>query len=266
VRRSAQARVDYLFTSDVHLNPMDDPKLTDLLAAAPIAQWDGIFASDARPLANYLADTNASLFHLALAQMRATVPNPQVVLISGDFLAHKYREQWKAAASDNSNAAFDAFVDKTIAYIAQEFNAAFPNAQFVITLGNNDSPCGRLRFRSAQCVSRALRTSVATARQPRRPCAGFCARLPGRRRLRRNLAERNAGIGRQQQPVVGVGRMVVRPGAERPQRHDRLAGNRRRRVAGRGAHVGHRAYPAGDRRVFVRYQKKLPSRSTPMRS
>jgi sphingomyelin phosphodiesterase acid-like 3 len=139
---SAQSRVDYLFTSDIHLNPMDDPKLTDRLAAAPIVQWDRVFASDPRQLANYGSDTTPSLFRLALARMQATVPDPQVVFISGDFLAHNYREQWKAAASDNSDAAFDAFVDKTIAYIAQEFDAAFPHAQFVITLGNNDSPCG----------------------------------------------------------------------------------------------------------------------------
>jgi len=138
----AQSHSDYLFTSDVHLNPMDDPKLTDRLAAAPIVQWDQIFAADRRPYANYLSDTNAALFQLALAQMKATVANPQVVFISGDFLAHKYREQWNAAASDKGDAAFGAFVDKTIAYIAQEFNAAFPQAQFVITLGNNDSPCG----------------------------------------------------------------------------------------------------------------------------
>ena len=139
---NAQSHVDYLFTSDIHLNPMDDPKLTDRLAAAPVAQWDQVFASDPRPLAAYGADTNAPLFLLALAQMKAIAPNPQVVFISGDFLAHKYREQWKAAASDNSDAAFGAFVDKTIAYIAQEFNAAYPHAQFVIALGNNDSPCG----------------------------------------------------------------------------------------------------------------------------
>jgi sphingomyelin phosphodiesterase acid-like 3 len=139
---SAQSHIDYLFTSDIHLNPMDDPKLTDRLAAAPIAQWDQIFAADHRPYANYLADTNAALFQLALAQMRATIPNPQVVFISGDFLAHNYRAQWNAAASDKGDAAFGAFVDKTIAYIAQEFNAAFPRAPFVITLGNNDSPCG----------------------------------------------------------------------------------------------------------------------------
>jgi sphingomyelin phosphodiesterase acid-like 3 len=74
--------------------------------------------------------------------MRSAVAEPQAVLISGDFLPHHFREQWNAAASDRSDAAFYAFAEKTVAYLAAAFDAAFPRAQFVITLGNNDSPCG----------------------------------------------------------------------------------------------------------------------------
>lgn len=139
---SAQTPADYLFTSDVHLNPMADPKLVDTLAAAPIVQWDAIFATGSQTLASFGADTNAPLFHLALAQMKAAVPDPKVVVISGDFLAHNYREQWNASASDYGDTAFYAFVQKSLDYLALEFNAAYPRAQFVITLGNNDSPCG----------------------------------------------------------------------------------------------------------------------------
>ena len=133
---------DYLFTSDIHLNPMADPKLVDTLAAAPIARWDAIFAADPQPLSTFGADTNAALFHLALAQMKLAVPEPKVVFISGDFLAHNYRDQWNAVASDYGDPAFYAFVQKSLDYVALEFNAVFPRAQFVIVLGNNDSPCG----------------------------------------------------------------------------------------------------------------------------
>ena len=139
---NAQARTDFLFVSDVHLNPMADPRLVDRLAAAPIADWDKLFDGDPQPLSSYGADSNAALFRLALAEMKRANPNPPVVVISGDFLAHNYREQWNAAASNYGDAAFYAFIDKSFAYIAAEFNAAFPRAQFVVTLGNNDSPCG----------------------------------------------------------------------------------------------------------------------------
>jgi hypothetical protein len=139
---NAQPRADDLFVSDIHFNPMAEPKLVDRLAAAPIADWDRIFDGDPQPLASYGADANAPLLRLAIAQMKLVNPNPPVIVISGDFLAHNYRDQWDAAASNYGDNAFHAFVDKTIAYMAAEFNAAFPHAQFVIALGNNDSPCG----------------------------------------------------------------------------------------------------------------------------
>jgi len=132
----------WLFTSDVHLNALADPALADRLAAAPVADWDRLFDANPRPIAPHGKDANPALFRLAVAQMRAAVPEPAVVFISGDFLAHSYQGAWAAAASDRSDAAFAAFADKTIAYIAYEFDAAFPRAQFVIVLGNNDSTCG----------------------------------------------------------------------------------------------------------------------------
>jgi hypothetical protein len=138
----AQAPVRWLFTSDVHFNPLDDPKLTAQLASAPIGDWDAILDAQPHPIASYGSDTNAALLHSALARMKQELPDPPVVLIAGDFLPHRFREQWNAAASDRSDAAFAAFVDKTVSYLAHEFDLTFPRAQFVITLGNNDSACG----------------------------------------------------------------------------------------------------------------------------
>jgi hypothetical protein len=132
----------WLFTSDIHFNPLDDPRLADQLAAAPITQWDAIFATSTRPPTAHGKDTNDALLRLALAQMRLRAPDPAVVSITGDFLVHSFRGLWNVAASDRGDDAFDAFVDKTVAYLALEFDAAFPHAQFVITLGNNDSACG----------------------------------------------------------------------------------------------------------------------------
>jgi hypothetical protein len=136
------APATWLFTSDVHFNPLDDPRLVDRLAAAPVERWDAIFADGTKPLSPHGQDTNAALLHLALAQMRAAAPDPAVVVISGDFLVHQFQGRWNTAASDRSDAAFEAFADKTVAYLAYAFNAAFPHAQFLITLGNNDSTCG----------------------------------------------------------------------------------------------------------------------------
>ncbi len=72
-------------------------------------------------------DTNDALFDSLLAQLKASDPNAPVVILAGDFLAHGFPRA-KASA--------------TMAYIAERFDHTFPHAQFVITLGNNDSDCG----------------------------------------------------------------------------------------------------------------------------
>ena len=73
------------------------------------------------------ADTNPALFASLLAELARTEPDPPVVIIAGDFLGHGFPVA-KAAA--------------TMAYLARRFDRAFPRAQFVIVLGNNDSACG----------------------------------------------------------------------------------------------------------------------------
>ena len=138
----AQTSPTWLFVSDVHFNPLDDPALADRLAAAPVEQWDAIFESAPRPLSPYGTDANAPLFRLALANMKADAPDATVVVTPGDLVVHNFRVRWNRAATNTSDEAYFAFVDKTIAYIAHEFGTTFPTAQFVVTLGNNDSAYG----------------------------------------------------------------------------------------------------------------------------
>ena len=72
-------------------------------------------------------DTNEALLRTLLAEMRTADPNPPVVIMPGDFLAHGF--PGPAAA-------------ETMVRLAGRFNAVFPRAQFVIALGNGDSSCG----------------------------------------------------------------------------------------------------------------------------
>jgi sphingomyelin phosphodiesterase acid-like 3 len=75
----------------------------------------------------YGQDTNDVLLDALLSEAHRVDPNPPVVLVAGDFLAHHFRGDIAAA---------------TIVRLAQRFNTVFPHAQFLITLGNNDSACG----------------------------------------------------------------------------------------------------------------------------
>jgi sphingomyelin phosphodiesterase acid-like 3 len=76
---------------------------------------------------SYGLDTNAALFDTALRAMHNAVPNPPVVVIGGDLLAH---DMDRAHATGTAVA------------VAQAFNRTFPHAQFILTLGNEDSACG----------------------------------------------------------------------------------------------------------------------------
>ena len=67
------------------------------------------------------------MFVRALQRMRTVDPDPPVVVVGGDLLAHDMDRAHATA---------------TMVAIARDFNRIYPHAQFVLTLGNNDSNCG----------------------------------------------------------------------------------------------------------------------------
>ena len=103
-RASAEA-APWLFVSDIHLE-------ASKAISAP---------------SRYGQDTNAFLFDSLIRDMRAVDPNAPVVVITGDLLAHLIKP---------------ADAPGTAVRMARAFNAAFPHAQFVLVLGNEDSSCG----------------------------------------------------------------------------------------------------------------------------
>lgn len=76
-------------------------------------------------------DTNPILLREAIREMRRADPDPPVVILAGDFLAHHFRGEFAVA---------------TMRELARQFDSAFPRAQFVIVLGNNDAECGDYRI------------------------------------------------------------------------------------------------------------------------
>ena len=132
-----------LVMSDLHFDPMADPQLVDRLAASEPDQWRNILDSSGdASLGRYGRDTNWRLLQSALQQMKETLPAPNFVLISGDFLAHDFRREFDSAASDHSDAAYRVFVRKTMQFIAQQLQASFSTTPIIPTLGNNDEECG----------------------------------------------------------------------------------------------------------------------------
>jgi hypothetical protein len=101
--------------------------------AADAAPW--LFVTDIHLKSNYLHaapsrlgdDTDRALFDTALREMQRVDPHPPVVVITGDLLAHLIDRRTTLATSE---------------LIARQFDRAFPDAQFVLALGNNDGSCG----------------------------------------------------------------------------------------------------------------------------
>ncbi len=96
----------WLFVSDIHFDP---------------------FNTSSTP-SSFGSDTNLPLLRSAIAEMLRVDRAAPVVVITGDFLAHQSFDEQHA--------------DAVLSMLARRFNAAFPKAQFVIALGNEDSGCG----------------------------------------------------------------------------------------------------------------------------
>ena len=137
----------FLLLSDIHFNPMANPAVVDRLAAAEPADWSAIFAGvPDKSFGRYGADTSWQLLRSALAQIKAVLPHPAFVLITGDFLAHHFRDQFDAAAHDHSDAAYRRFVDHTMRFLALQLERSFSGAPILPALGNNDDICGDFRL------------------------------------------------------------------------------------------------------------------------
>ena len=150
------ARVDanpWLFISDIHLK-------------ASTSQSEPSTFGD---------DTDRPLFQTAVREMQRIDPDPPVVVITGDLLGH--------------------FIDKRFAVpttilIAKRLNAAFPHAQFILTLGNNDGACGDYGLTPDSPSLRAIAAAWAPLVNRRGAAPDFLktfshdgfyrARLPGR--------------------------------------------------------------------------------------
>lgn len=110
----AAVAMHWLVLNDIHLNPYDR-----------------------RQHVPYAQDTNPWLFHQALEQMHRTDPDARVIVLGGDLLAHHFPALARDARENPYTAA-----RSTVRSIAQQLNAAFPKAQVLLAIGNNDDPCG----------------------------------------------------------------------------------------------------------------------------
>lgn len=135
--------VRVLLVADTHLDPFRDPAFAVQLEKAPLARWPELFARQrATPFATVGHDANPSLLVSAFNEMQNAVPDPDVVFVAGDLLAHDFRARYQLVFPQADDAAYHRFVDKTADITAQGLHALYPHAQILPAVGNNDGYCG----------------------------------------------------------------------------------------------------------------------------
>jgi hypothetical protein len=132
----------FLILTDIHFDPFADPALAEQLVAAEADAWPAIFASAGQQdFAQYGSDANYSLMMSALDTARRLQPRPDFVLYAGDYLVHGFETKFKPY-DDGGRDAFADFVIKTMTFVSDQLQEAFPQTPVYGTLGNDDAICG----------------------------------------------------------------------------------------------------------------------------
>ena len=133
---------EFLWLSDVHFDPLADPRIVDQLAAAEPSQWAAILAGGSAKFSAFGQDTSWPLFSAALQASAKVEPKPAFIVVTGDLLAHHFRERFNIAAAVHDDEAFRSFVRKTAEFTILQIRQSSGGAPVIVTLGNNDSDCG----------------------------------------------------------------------------------------------------------------------------
>jgi len=134
-----------LVVSDLHFDPFTaGAAVVKTLRGIPTTQWARVLgAAPAAPPSPYGSDSNYPLLVSAGAAMVQAVPRPAFVVVTGDFLGHKFEQKYDsvfAGTPDSTGAA--TFADSTMAFMARWMGSLFSSdVPIYPALGNNDSGC-----------------------------------------------------------------------------------------------------------------------------
>lgn len=143
----------FLNISDVHFNPFYDSAIVPALHAADVEKWQSIFESSSDTLlssySNGRHDSDYPLLASSLQAMKVAAPNPDFILIPGDFLAHDFETYFYGMSGVNQTTdsaegypALHSFINKTMEFLATSISREWPSTPMIAALGNNDSYCG----------------------------------------------------------------------------------------------------------------------------
>jgi sphingomyelin phosphodiesterase acid-like 3 len=185
--------------SDIHFDPFAVPELAPRLAASAVEEWPALLAGTGnRNVSRRGEDTNHALLASAVAALSEQGARADLVVVSGDFLAHRFVDSAaRALGSGADPASVERLAAGTARYVARALGAALPGKPIVIALGNNDSACGDYRVEPGGPFLAALHDTVRELAGPDRLAEDF-----GR-------TYRAAGYYAMQHPVLPQATIVV---------------------------------------------------------
>jgi sphingomyelin phosphodiesterase acid-like 3 len=130
--------------SDIHFNPFTTRDFAVRLAGSELTAWPSIFASvSGQGFSGRGEDTNQLLLASALGALSSSAGSTDLVIVSGDLLAHRFEElAAHALGTSPDSRTVRTLTAKTALYVADALRTALPDRPILIALGNNDSECG----------------------------------------------------------------------------------------------------------------------------
>ncbi len=161
--------------SDIHFNPLAAPDLAPRLAAAEPKEWPSVFASaGGQGFPARGEDTSQALLASALGALSGTAGDADLVVVTGDLLAHRFQEAAAhALGTSPTSSVVTGLASKTALYVADTLRAALPGRPVLLALGNNDSECGDYQLEPGGAFLASLRDMVRELAGPDRLAQDF---------------------------------------------------------------------------------------------
>ena len=155
----AQPDLSAVLLSDLHFDPLHDPAKVARLAEAPVEAWEKILAEPDSPTqaADFSAmqtecsargvDPDNALLTSTLRAAHEHAPDARFVTVTGDLLVHDFGCRYHAMTHGKAVPGTGTLlIEKSVNYVIDRVDAAFPATPVYFVLGNNDSSCGDYRL------------------------------------------------------------------------------------------------------------------------